>query len=107
MQNKIKDEDGKCEDEIQEKFTRLTLDVIGEAAFGYRFNSLIQGHTAESSATDTIFRGQFNFARRALEYYVPFLKLFPSKERRRVEEAKDIVTNMVFKVISFSIFTLN
>ena len=96
---KINEEQGEYEDRIQEKFTCLTLDVIGEAAFSYRFNSLIGGHTKESKATDIILRGQFNFGRRALESYFPFLKLFPSEERQRVEKAKEIVADTVFKVI--------
>ena len=72
--------------------------MIGEAAFGYKFNSVIGGHTKQSKATDVIFRGQFNFGRRALEYYLPFLKLIPSEERDRVNEAKDIACDTVFEV---------
>ena len=75
------------------------MDVIGESAFSYRFNSVTGGHTKESKATDIILRGQFNLGRRALEYYFPFLKLFPSEERQRVEEAKEIAADTVYKVI--------
>ena len=72
--------------------------MIGEAAFGYKFNSVIGGHTKQSKATEVILCGQFNFGRRALEYYLPFLKLIPSEERDRVNEAKDVTFDTVYEV---------
>lgn len=76
--------------------------MIGEAAFGYEFNSVLGGHTKESNAAEIILLGQFNFRRRALETYFPFLKLIPSREREKVDEAKDVLDNIFLKVCTTS-----
>ena len=76
----------------------MTLDVIGETAFGYNFNSIDGCHSKESKATDTILRGQFDLRKRFLEILFPVLQIFPSKERAKVEEAKRILDEIVLKV---------
>ena len=90
---------GPFEEAIQKKFTDLTLDVIGESAFGYSFNCITGGHSKESMATDTILRGGFNIRRRVLESWFPFLKYFPSEEREKVDEATKLMNGIIDKVI--------
>ena len=87
------------EEAIQKKFTHLTLDVIGESAFGYSFNCITGGHSKESMATDTILRGGFNMRMRALESWFPFLKYFPSEEREKVDEATKLMNGIIDTVI--------
>ena len=74
------------------------MDVIGETAFGYKFNSINGGHSKEARATDTILRGQFDMKRRSLEMVFPFFKLIPSEEKAKVDEAKTILNETVLKV---------
>ena len=75
------------------------MDVIGESAFGYKFNSIPEGNSKESEATDTILRGGFNVRRRALESWFPFLKYIPSAEREKVDEATKVMNGIIDKVI--------
>ena len=97
--HKLIDLGGPFEEAIQNKFTHLTLDVIGESAFGYCFNSITRGHSKESTATDTFLVGQFNMRRKALEAFFPFLKYFPSEERDKVDEATKVMNGIIDKVI--------
>eukprot|EP00112_Aurelia_sp_Birch-Aquarium-sp1_P000792 Seg1077.10 transcript_id=Seg1077.10/GoldUCD/mRNA.D3Y31 product="Cytochrome P450 4F12" protein_id=Seg1077.10/GoldUCD/D3Y31 len=97
--HKISDMGGPFEELILDEFTHLTLDVIGESAFGYSFNSILKGNSKESMATDTILRGGFNLQRRALESWFPFLKYIPSEEREKVDEATNVMNGIIDKVI--------
>eukprot|EP00794_Sanderia_malayensis_P010813 gene10813-11967_t len=93
---KINESGGKSvESEMMTKFIHLTLDVIGLCGFGYAFNCIMGENSEESKATNTILTGQFNVRQRLLETFLPFLKLFPSKERDRVKKAETILYGLI------------
>eukprot|EP00794_Sanderia_malayensis_P010811 gene10811-11965_t len=93
---KINESGGKSvESEMMTKFIHLTLDVIGLCGFGYAFNCIMGENSEESKATNTILTGQLNVRQRTLETFLPFLKLFPSKERDRVKKAETILYGLI------------
>ena len=81
-----------------QKFTDLTLDVIGICAFGYDFNCVIGGTSDESQASNTILSANFNIVRRSFEELIPLLKLIPSKEREDLKKAEDLFYGLIKKV---------
>jgi len=97
----IQDNNGKpIEIRMLQKFTDLTLDVIGICAFGYDFNCVIGGTSDESQASNTILSANFNMVRRSFEELIPLLKLIPSKEREDLKKAEDLFYGLIKKVIA-------
>lgn len=83
---------------MMQKFTDLTLDVIGICAFGYDFGCVLGGNSEESIATNTILSANFNIVRRSFEELIPLLKIIPSKERSELKKAEDIFHGLIKKV---------
>ena len=92
---------------MMEKFTDTTLDIIGICAFGYHFNSIMQGHSVEADATNTILTVNFNIVRKAFEKLIPLIKLIPSKERDELKKAEDIFYGLIEKVSFFFSFSVS
>jgi len=89
-----------CEMEMLQKFSDLTLDVIGVCAFGYDFDGILGEISEEGKATNTILTANFNVVRKVLEDIFPLLKLIPSKERNELRKAEDIFYGLINKVIA-------
>ena len=87
-----------CEMEMLQKFSDLTLDVIGVCAFGYDFDGILGEISEEGKATNTILTANFNVVRKVLEDIFPLLKLIPSKERNELRKAEDIFYGLINKV---------
>ena len=87
-----------CEMEMLQKFTDLTLDVIGVCAFGYDFDGILGEGSEEAAATNTILTANFNVVRKVFEEIFPLLKLTPSKERDALWKAEDILYGLINKV---------
>lgn len=83
---------------MMEKFTDLTLDVIGLCAFSYSFDCVLGGETKESCASNTILTANFNVVRRSFETMIPLLKFIPSKEREELKIAEDTFYGLIKKV---------
>lgn len=58
----------------------------------------MEGNTEESHATEKILTGRFDIVKFALEYALPFLKIFPSKARRDLENAERILFGLINRV---------
>ena len=84
---------------MMQKFTDLTLDVIGICAFGYDFHCVSSGKSEESIASNTILSANFNIVRRSFEEMIPLLKIIPSKERSDLKNAENIFYGLIKKVL--------
>ncbi|KZP14576.1 cytochrome P450 [Athelia psychrophila] len=70
--------------------SKMTLDVIGEAGFNYRFNAL----KSEGNELNEAFKTMFGAAQAlsplpVLQAYIPLLRLIPSDRERRITVAQD------------------
>ncbi len=72
--------------------------MIGLSSFGYSFNCVSGGDDEGSLAAEKILSANFNFLRRSFEYMLPFLKIFPSKERTELENAEKSFYGLINKV---------
>ncbi|EPQ51721.1 cytochrome P450 [Gloeophyllum trabeum ATCC 11539] len=70
--------------------SRMTLDVIGQAGFGYDFNALNPDSTPNelNQAFATIFQGSQNRHRLFVLNQIPLTNLIPTERRRRIAEAR-------------------
>ena len=83
---------------ITNDLTRLTLDVIGQAAFGYNFNTLVSGENEISTAFNNILLGGSNMIYRLLRGIVPFFRHIPLPDNVRERKAQELTDNLVCKV---------
>lgn len=82
---------------VHDDLTHLTLDVIGQAAFGYNFNTVLAGDSKVSKAVKVVTGGM------SLKYIIakaliPFFEFLPIGETRRIKEAREIADNTVLEV---------
>ena len=85
------------ETEVIKELSHLTLDVIGESAFSYKFNSVLGGDSKISEAFNTVIQG-FEFKYLVLKLMIPFFDYLPLKENRRIQSAREISDHIVMKV---------
>ena len=86
---------------MRKDLNSLTLDIIGESAFDYKFNSLSGFNSEESQATDRLLRCAFDFRRKGLEMLLPILRIFPSKSREEIKATAELFKKTIFNVSVF------
>ena len=89
---------GVAEVDILHDFNKLTLDVIGETAFGYNFETLVSGENKVSQAVSTLLKGRLSVMGRFLRRFIPFYEKFPLKENVAIKEATKVMQSIVQKV---------
>lgn len=84
-----------CKLFVQDDLVRLSLDVLGECLFGYKFNSIDVGRTQISQAFNdvTIAPGAVNTLFRRLLYSLPFFK-----GSVRIQESFKITSKVIKQV---------
>ena len=82
---------------VHEDLTHLTLDVIGQSAFGYNFNTVLAGESKVSEAVRVV-TGGMSVGYILLNYLIPFFESLPVGETRRIKEAREIADNTVLEV---------
>jgi len=81
---------------VQSDLFRLTLDIIGQTAFGYQFKSVREGDTEVTNAFNHMTTG-VDLSRLSL-LTLPFFKYLPLKENRLKKNATEITNKVVMKV---------
>ena len=89
---------GIAEVNILKDFNKLTLDIIGETAFGYRFDTLISGENKISQAVETLLRGGTSVTARFLRRIIPFYDKLPTQHNKMIAEAIDVTDSVVKQV---------
>lgn len=84
--------------EVHDDLTHLTLDVIGQSAFGYNFNTVLAGESKVSEAVDLVISGM-SFRQLMGKTFIPFFEYLPTSENRRIKTAKEIADNTVLDMI--------
>jgi len=90
---------GIAEVNILKDFNKLTLDIIGETAFGYRFDTLISGENKVSQAVETLLRGRISVTARFLRRIIPFYDKLPTQHNKMMAEAIDVTDSVVKQII--------
>ena len=75
----------------------LSLDLIGESAFGYSFNTILGGSSKVSEAFTVLFLS-FNIMFLVCKFLFPFFDYLPLAENRKIQAAKEITDNTVLEV---------
>ena len=82
---------------VHDDLTHLSLDVIGQSAFGYNFNTVLAGESKVSEAVSAVVGGM-SVRYIILTSLIPFFELLPIGETRRIKEATEIADNTVLEV---------
>ena len=82
---------------VHEDLSHLTLDVIGQSAFGYNFNTVLAGESKVSEAVNAVIGGM-SFSYMACKALIPFFESLPIGETRRIKEAREIADTTVLQV---------
>ena len=88
-----------CKLLVQNDFTHVSLDVLGECVFGYKFNSIEAGDTPVSRAFNDLFTGlnpTVAINRKVVEWF-PFLERFLKGTIKRKEALK--ITDKTIKEV--------
>ena len=85
---------------VHDDLTHLTLDVIGQSAFGYNFNTVLGGESKVSEAVN-IATGGMSLRYAISKSLIPFFELLPIGETRRIKHAREIADNTVLEVRHF------
>ena len=82
---------------VHNDLTHLTLDVIGQSAFGYNFNTVLAGESKVSEAVN-IATGGMSLGYAISKSLIPYFELLPIDETRRIKQAREIADNTVLEV---------
>ena len=82
---------------VHDDLMHLTLDVIGQSAFGFNFNTVLGGESKVSEAVN-IATGGMSLRYAVAKALIPFFELQPIGETRRIKEAREIADNTVLEV---------
>ena len=82
---------------VHDDLSHLTLDIIGQCAFGYNFNTVLAGESNVSEAVNAVIGGM-SFRYMVCKALIPFFELLPLGETRRIKEAREIADNTVLEV---------
>ena len=74
----------------------LSLDIIGECAFGYKFNAVTERHNKISSAFETLLQ-DVNFKVNLLGK-IPILRNIPTKKTKKRDNALKITSDVILEV---------
>ena len=91
---------------VHDDLTHLALDVIGQAAFGYNFNTVLAGESKVSEAV-TVVTGGMSIRYLLLKSLIPFFTLLPIGETRRIKAARETADNTVLEVGKTFYYILN
>ena len=83
-----------CKLSVQDDFVRLTLDVLGECVFGYKFDSIEAGHTPISKAFNDVTSGPDATALNTMLLRLLDLIPFYQGSKRRRETFKTTMTTV-------------
>ena len=83
--------------DIEEDLSHLTLDVIGQSAFGYNFNTILGGDSKVSEAVAIVLQG-LNFKYLICKFLIPFYEYLPLEEIKKIKAAREIADNTVIQV---------
>ena len=84
--------------DIHKDFCRLALDIIGETAFGYKFNTVVSGENKVSRAVDTLLAGKISVMSRLMRRIIPFYDKFLDRYSTELVEAQQITNAAVNEV---------
>jgi len=84
--------------EVIKDLSHLSLDVIGQSSFGYKFNTVLGGDSKVSEALAIVFQQAFNFKYLVCRMLIPFFEYLPLAENRKIHSAKEIADNTVLQV---------
>ncbi|EQC32595.1 hypothetical protein SDRG_09912 [Saprolegnia diclina VS20] len=92
--------------DLQNLFTKMTLDVIGVAAFGFDFQSLLDKNAREIQAYNDIhltpsFFGIIGFV------FLPFYEYLPLASNRHRAEAQAVLQGVIDRVLQQKVAALN
>ncbi|XP_065071289.1 uncharacterized protein LOC135695975 [Rhopilema esculentum] len=90
---------GVAEVDIHKDFSKLTLDVIGETAFGYNFNTLTTGENKISQSVELILSGKIGVVARVLRRYIPFYDMIPFPGNIKLKNAAKVANSVVTEII--------
>ena len=83
--------------EVLDDLTHLTLDVIGQTAFGYNFNTILGGDSKVSKAFATVFYA-LDFKYLICKFLIPYFDYLPLAVNKKIQVAKEISNNTVLEV---------
>ena len=81
---------------VHSDLSRVSLDIIGESAFGYKFNSTLEGETEITKAFTQITNGVD--VSTAFLLAIPFYRYLPLEGNRLQRNAARITNEVVMKV---------
>ena len=82
---------------VHEDLTHLTMDVIGQSAFGYNFNTVLAGESKVSEAVDVVISGM-SFRQTVCKNLIPYFEYLPTNENRKIKAARETADNTVLEV---------
>ena len=92
-----------AEVDVAKHFSHYTLDVIGEAGFGYKFNTVLCGDSPASQALQRIMTGRARLKTRVLKRMIPFIETLPLKANIETKKALKLTQSLVDEVGTFHI----
>ena len=84
--------------DIHKQFCRLALDIIGETAFGYKFDTVVSGENKVSLAVETLLTGKISVMSRLLRRIIPFYDKFLDRFSTELRDAQQITNAAVNEV---------
>ncbi|XP_006816255.1 uncharacterized protein LOC102805576, partial [Saccoglossus kowalevskii] len=82
---------------VQVDLGRATLDVIGETAFGYKFNAILEPNKEITKTFSAILQGALTGS--SWKRLIPFYQHLPTKENQAIKKAIGLVKKTVLEVI--------
>ncbi|KAF7985647.1 hypothetical protein HWV62_2167 [Athelia sp. TMB] len=81
---------------------KATLDIIGQAGFGYDFSSLdaTKGANELSTAFANLFKNSNSRGLGVLRFFIPFLQYLPSAQQRRVKASQETMSRVGNKLLA-------
>ena len=82
---------------VLDDLSHLTLDVIGQSAFGYNFNTILGGDSKISIAFGTSLSA-LDFKYLICKFLIPFFDYLPLPVNKKLQKAREISDNTVLEV---------
>lgn len=82
---------------VLDDLSHLTLDVIGQSAFGYNFNTILGGDSKISIAFATSLSAM-DFKYLICKFLIPFFDYLPLPVNKKFQKAREISDNTVLEV---------
>ncbi|XP_068743942.1 cytochrome P450 4c21-like isoform X1 [Montipora capricornis] len=96
--NQLKKHEHSIDIELLDDLSHLTLDVIGQTAFGYNFNTILAGESKVSRAFATVSHA-LDFKYLICKFLIPYFDYLPLAVNKKLQIAKEISDDIVLKVI--------